>query len=559
MLSRLRSVLLVVLFLIPCLPARSLRATSAAQPGSAPKLIVLLMVDQMRADYLDRYPVAVEHGFKRLTTDGAWYTNASLPYMNTVTCAGHATVATGTFPYQHGMINNAWISRQSEASETCTEDPTTTLVAYGKFKGGGESPKRLMRPTLAKLLRKERGGRTVSLSLKARSAIGMGGHSGDAIVWFDERGFVFTTSTAFSQTPDPSIAAFVNSHPIERAKGSDWTRALPAERYQYDDEPDGERANLGWGMAFPHTLGIEDRNFYPRWEESPLSDEYLEQMAEAAIDGMHLGAGQGTDFVGVSFSALDLVGHAFGPRSHEVQDVLVRLDRTIGRFLDFLDQRVGREHYVLALSSDHGVGDVPEQVAGARVPAETIVRVIDETLRSLVPDSPPRELRDVIRPFSGFGVYVAGVSNNDVYFRAGVFDRLARDPKAMQAIIDALTAIPGIEGVLRGDQLATAVARQSSDPITRAAALSYVPKQSGDLVLVLRENAAISTSAANHGTGRDYDQRIPLFLYGPGFRAGRYDARVTSADIAVTLGARAGVSIPAPDGHLLMQTPDGSR
>jgi hypothetical protein len=417
----------------------------------------------------------------------------------------------------------------------------------------------MLRPTLAELLRKERGGRSVSLSLKARSAIGMGGHAGEAIVWFDERGFVFTTSTAFSQAPEPSLLAFINSHPIEKAKGTEWTRALPPAKYQYEDEPDGERANLGWGMAFPHALGTEDRNFYPRWEESPLSDEYLEQMAEAAIDGMHLGTMQGTDFLGVSFSALDLVGHAFGPRSHEVQDVLVRLDRTIGRFLDFLDQRVGRENYVLALSSDHGVGDIPEQVSGARVSAETVVRVIDETLRGLIPDSPPRDLRDAIRPFSGFGVYVAGVSNNDVYFRAGVFDRIAHDRKAMQAVIDALTAIPGIEGVLRGDLLGTSGARASSDPFTRAAALSYVPNQSGDLVLVLRETAVMSTSAANHGTGRDYDQRIPLFLYGAGYRAGRYDARATSADIAVTLAARVGVSIPSPDGHPLMQAADGSR
>src|SRR5262249_51122917 len=161
--------------------------------------------DQMRSDYLERYGATLDQGFKRLMTKGAWYANAALPYMNTVTCAGHTTAGTGTFPYQHGMINNAWISRESEASETCTEDPATSLVAFGKFRGPGESAKRMMRPTLAELLRK-RGGRTVSLSLKARSAIGMGGHAGEAIVWFDEHGYVFTTSTAFSHTPEPSIA-----------------------------------------------------------------------------------------------------------------------------------------------------------------------------------------------------------------------------------------------------------------------------------------------------------------------------------------------------------------
>jgi len=537
--------LLVILLGAPHASARL-----GSQPAR-PKLVVLLMVDQMRADYLDRYGALLEHGLKRLTTNGAWYTKAALPYMNTVTCAGHATAGTGTFPYQHGLINNAWISRRTEASETCTEDATTTLVAYGKFRGLGESAKRLMRPTLAEILRKERQGRSVSLSLKARAAIGMAGHQGDAVLWFDEHGFVFTSSTAFTETPEPSIDAFIKAHPIEQAKGTEWARALPVARYQYDDEPDGERANLGWGMAFPHPFGRDDRNFYPRWEESPLSDEYLEQMAEAAVDGLRLGTSQGTDFLGISFSALDLVGHAFGPRSHEVQDVIVRIDRTIGRLLDFLDQRVGRDNYVLALSSDHGVGDIPEQVSGARVSAEVVVRVIDETLRGMWPESPSRDIADVIRPFLGGGLYVSGISNNDVYFRAGVFDRLQRDQKAMRAVLDALRGIPGLASVLRGDALATPDARSSSDPATRAAALSYVPGQSGDLVLVLQENAVISTSAANHGTAHDYDQQIPIIFYGPGIPAGRLEAPASSADIAVTLAARLGLTMAAADGHVL--------
>jgi predicted AlkP superfamily pyrophosphatase or phosphodiesterase len=534
------------------------QSATEPQPAARPRLLVLLMVDQMRADYLDRYGSLIDQGLKRLTTGGAWYTNAALPYMSTVTCAGHSTAATGTFPYQHGMINNAWISRATEISETCTEDPATRLVAYGKFGGPGESAKRMMRPTISEILH-QRGGRTVAISLKARSAIGMGGHQGDAIVWFDEHGDVFTTSTAFSKAPEPSIDAFIKAHPVDKARGSVWTRSLPASRYQYDDEPDGERANLGWGMAFPHTLGTEDRNFYARWEESPFSDEYLEQMAEAAIDGMHLGSGPRTDFVGISFSALDLVGHAFGPRSHEVQDTIVRLDRTIGRFLDFLDQRVGRDNYVLALSADHGVGDIPEQVGGTRVSPETVVRVIDEVLRGALEDAPPREIRDVIRPFNGTGLYVAGLSNNDVYLRAGVFNRLLKDPKTLQAVIDALTSIPGIAGVLRGDVLGAPAARTSPDAVTRAAALSYVPRQSGDLVLVLQENAVMSTSAANHGTAHEYDQRVPVILYGHGFPAGQYASQASPADIAVTFAALAGITLPSPDGHVLAPAPAASR
>ncbi len=524
-------------------------ALPATHAQGGPKLVVLLMVDQMRADYLDRYGDNLAHGLKRLTTQGAYFTNAALPYMNTVTCAGHATAATGTFPYQHGLIMNAWINRELEVSETCTEDPAANIVGYGPLKGSGDSAKRLIRPTLADLLRQERGGRVVSLSLKARSAIGMAGHGGEAVVWFDDRGG-FVSSTAFARTPEPSILAFIKAHPIEAAKGTEWTRTLPEARYQYVDDITSERPSLGWGVTFPHALGTDDATFYGRWQQSPLSDEYLEQMAEAAIDGMHLGAGQGTDFLGISFSTLNLVGHVFGPRSHEVQDVIVRLDATLGRLLDCLDARVGKDNYVLALSADHGVSDIPEQVNGARLAtAEPVVRVIDEALRGIFTDAPPRTTRQLIKPFLGGGLYVAGVTNTDVYFRAGVYDRIKKDERAMSAVIDALGEIPAIARVLRGDTLTTDAARQSTDSFVRAAALSYVAGRSGDLVLVLHENAVLSASAANHGTAYDYDRQVPLIFYGPGIRVGRYDTPASSADIAVSLAARVGLTIPSADGH----------
>src|SRR5262249_28733996 len=151
---------------------------------------------------------------------------------------------------------------------------------------------------------------------------------------------------------EPSIAAFLRDHPIEAAKNHAWERLQPATSYLYDAEADGERPTSGWGTGFPHPFGADDRTFYARWQQSPLSDEYLEQMAEAAVSGLHLGGGPTPDFLGISFSALDLVGHAFGPRSHEVQDVLARLDVTIDRLLGFLDAHVGKGRYVVALSSD---------------------------------------------------------------------------------------------------------------------------------------------------------------------------------------------------------------
>src|SRR5262249_55939047 len=232
--------------------------------------------------------------------------------------------------------------------------------------------------------------------------------------------------------------AYLHDHPIAAAKGQKWERSQPLNKYLYDAEAEGERPPSGWGTGFPHALGAEDRTFYARWQTSPFSDDYLEGMAEAAIDGMGLGRGTATDFLGISFSALDLVGHAFGPRSHEVQDILARLDPTLARLLDHLDARVGKGAYVLALSSDHGVADIPEQVSGGRLTADVIVRVIDETLRTRFSDAPPRQLRDVIRPFSGSGIYVAAVAYTDVYFQPGVYARVKRTSGLWKALVDGL-------------------------------------------------------------------------------------------------------------------------
>lgn len=521
------------------------------QPQPRPTLVVLVMVDQMRADYLERYGGLIQDGLHRLTTHGAYYVNAAFPYANTVTCAGHSTVATGTFPYQHGMIMNGWFVRDAGVVETCTEDPEAKKIGYGRVFGPGDSARRLLRPTVAELLRRDGGGRTVSLSLKARSAIGMAGHDGDLVLWFDDAGGVFTTSSAYARAADPAIASWMRTHPIEAMKGRVWDRLLPRERYQYDEEQDTARPTFGWSAGLPHAFGSDDRTFYSRWQQSPFSDDYLEQLAEAAIENMKLGQGSGTDFLGISFSALDLVGHAYGPRSHEVQDVLARLDLTVQRLLNFLDARVGEDRYLLALSSDHGVADIPEQVGGTRLSSETVVRLIDETLRARWTDAPPKTTRDIIRPFTGEGTYVANVVYTDVYLQPGVYDRLKKDPATMTAVRDALKEIPAVSDVLRGDTLSSAAARTSDDPMARAVALSYMPGRSGDLVIIPVENAIAASTATTHGTARDYDQRVPIILYGNGVRAGVYTEPVTPADIAVTFAQRLGLRLPSPDGHVL--------
>jgi predicted AlkP superfamily pyrophosphatase or phosphodiesterase len=471
--------------------------------------------------------------------EGAWFDHAAYPYLNTITCPGHSTIGTGSFPYRHGMILNTWWDRKTRKAMDCTDDTGQKEVSYGALAGVGDSGRALRVATLAQQMRDRVRGRTVTMSIKARSAIGLAGAKADVVVWFDERG-AWATSTAYVKQPVPWLKGYTDQHPPSADLGKTWERLRDPATYQYDDDRPGERPGTGWTRAFPHVLGMPsgkaDAAYYVQWVKSPYADEYLGRMAEAAIDTMHLGSGPRTDFLGVSFSSLDAVGHAFGPESHEVQDVLARLDLTVGRLLDHLDAAVGRGRYVLALGSDHGVARIPEQVEGAgRVTSAQVSAAIDVALQ----------------PLFGAGKYMAYSGYTDIYLQPGVYKRVARDPRAVQALRSTLLAVPGIAHVFLSDELTAAAARTDADPVRRAAALSFFPGRSGDLILVPRENWILSTSATTHGTLQPYDQRVPVIFFGHGVAPGRYSGEATPADIAPTLAALAQVPFVKGDGRVL--------
>ena len=347
----------------------------AAASGPAPKLVVVLVVDQMRGDYIDCYGHQWSAGLHRLISEGAWFRQAAFPYSTTVTCAGHATIGTGTLPRTHGIVGNSWFDRATGRSVACTADPAAAPLTYGDPATGAYGPARLLIPTLADEMRAQMTGptRVVTMSMKARTAIMLAGHRGDAVTWLNPASHGLMTSSAYAAEPVPFIAQFVKANPIKATFGKDWSLLLPPNRYAFADEAEGEGPPAYWTRTFPHAIrgkgDTPDTSYYGAWEESPYSDAYLGQMAGAAIDSMRLGQGPGTDFLGVSFSALDLVGHDFGPRSLEVQDLLAHLDWTIGVLLTHLDRTVGAGRYVVALSADHGVAPIPEQMKAHGVDA----------------------------------------------------------------------------------------------------------------------------------------------------------------------------------------------
>ncbi len=540
-----------LLLVLSCAPA----PPPITSHASAPKLLVVISVDQMRADYIDQFQHQWTKGLRRLVEQGAWFQQAAYPYLNTVTCPGHATIATGAVPAVHGMIQNEWWDRDAQRMIVCTDDSSASPVSYGLPVRRGHSAERLQAPTLADRMRAALriAPRVVTMSLKARAAIMLAGRRGDAVTWFDEGAGTWATSSAFTNAPVPFLTRFIGEHPISADLGKTWSRTLPRDRYLYDDLSAGKLPTGSWGPSLPHELGRSgtlDGEFFEEWQGSPYSDSYLAQMAVTSVEALSLGTGPGTDYLGISFSALDHAGHDFGPMSHEVQDVLMRLDQTLGVLLDALDQQVGAGRYALALSADHGVSPIPEQMVAL---GEDAGRIDHKALTSRV--------ERLLSGRYGPGQYVSLLDHTDLYFAPGAYDKISGDEHTLEELTKLIESQPGVWRVFRGDELAKR-AGPGDHLAATAASLSYFPGRSGDLILVPRLHwIAADDSAATHGTLHAYDARVPIILMGAGFRAGRYQQAASPADIAPTLASLVGVDMPRSSGRVLreaMKTVRGS-
>jgi predicted AlkP superfamily pyrophosphatase or phosphodiesterase len=548
-----RSARIVLMLLSGVLPALlPLSAQTPYVPPQRPKLVVVLVVDQMRADYIDRFRDRWHAGLRRLVDNGAWLRNAAYPYTATETCPGHATISTGVFPATSGIVGNTWLDRQSSAVVTCTADNSVRREGLADAKGIADSPARLRAPSLAEQLRAGNpGSRVVAMSVKARAAIMLAGHRADAVLWMDEATGELLTSSAYGDEMPSFAREFVQANPISADFSKTWTLTAPAASYTGGHSILGEGSPAGWTTTFPHPLSAADKApgnaFFARWRASPFADAYLGRLAAAAVDRMKLGGDSSIDFLGIGFSATDYVGHAFGPDSREIEDELLQLDQTIGALLDKLDRAVGAGQYVVALTADHGVAPVPEQAQeqgrdAGRVDARSVV---DRIERAMADDL-------------GQGHYVAQLVGSELYFAPGIAGRLNSDPRLWHDVQQAALAEPGVERVLRRAKEAPASA---TDAFARALSFDFFPERSGDVSIRLKPNWIFSARTATgwaggttHGSANDYDQRVPIILFGEGIKPGRYTMSATPADIAPTLASLSGIRIAKTDGRVLKET-----
>ena len=533
--------------------AKPVERPKATSSPARPKLVVVIVVDQMRADYIEKFRGQWTGGLKRLVEQGAWFREAAYPYAATETCVGHATISTGALPAMSGIVANAWWDRESQKMTTCTADAKAKNTGYaGTAVKGGDSAWRLRVPAFTDELRFQTGAatRVVTFSLKARVSIMLGGHKADAATWFEGDGWV--TSNVFGTLP--FVEAYAKAHPVKEDYGKTWTLSLPQSAYLYDEKAAGAVAPSGWDLTFPHPLrgksgGSEpDDAFYGEWAASPFADTYLTKLAETAIDQLGLGKGGGTDYLGVGYSSTDHVGHAFGPQSWEVQDMYVRLDKDLGELLKHLDDKVGAGNYVVALSADHGVVPTPESMSQTGADAGELH----------TPEVQQR-IEDTLKGFGYTSPAVARIASADVYFSPGIYDKLKTEPAALNAVVEAVRKVPGVAEVYRAEELTDRPATMS--PIRAAESNSFFPGRSGDLVIVPKPYwLGVSSPAGKardygtgHGTPYYYDQRVPILLMGWGIQKGEYFGVTTPADIAPTLAVLCGITLSTHDGRVLSE------
>ena len=532
----------------------------AATQRARPRLVLLIAVDQFRYDYIERFgDLFVPNGLRRLLREGASWTNANYDHVPTETAPGHATMMTGAWPAETGIVGNEWYERNAKGDGgrrvQNTEDADVKLLGGGANERGS-SPRRLLASTLGDELRLSSVGRSkvIGISLKDRSAILPAGRLANAAYWYSlETGRIVTSDYYMTALPAWVTNFYAQASPAQRHRGQTWRRLLDNEaeylRRAGPDDPEWE-----WKPAkaepaasrFPHQLPGEDgRQLYDAFQSTPFANDELVNFAREALVREELGADEYTDVLTVSFSSNDFVGHRFGPYSQEVMDITLRTDRQIAALLDAVEQRVGLRHTLVAFTADHGVGPVPEHAAALRLPGglrikqEDVKTQVKEALRDRF--ARPNDSRD--RGEDYFLEYTA--KNGNVYLN---LDALRRDgverEEAERAACAGALRVAGFARCYTRTQLERG-AVSPADPIARRVLHGFHPLRNGDVVLVPQAFNLVVTYTADHYAPYSYDTHVPLIIMGPNIVPGRYSQDASPADIAPTLAAVLGAEAPS--------------
>ena len=570
-----RRVIAVLLFLafIPSFRPSFTRAQRITAPPKRPRLVLLIVVDQFRYDYLERFGALFgPNGFRRLLRDGASWTQVNYDHFPTYTAPGHGTMMTGAYPAESGIVANDWFDRASGKRVSSVSDETVKLLG-GDGTETGSSPRRLLGSTVGDELRLVTNDRSkvIGISVKDRSAILPGGRHANAAYWFSITTGRMVSSTYYFNELPAWVQSFNDTKPADKYFGAKWERLISESEYVKRAGPDSPAwetvANAGGQTnAFPHVITGGDktprRGFYWALDYTPFSNELLLSFAQQAIVEERLGQDDDTDVLTVSFSANDYVGHRYGPYSHEVMDVTLRVDRQIGQLLDFVQSRVGLSNTLITLTADHGVSPIPEQAAalglgGGRLKTADVLKELRTAISAHYnpQGKSPDTSADYILRFYDGATWREWFLNGNIYFN---YDALKRDgiklDEISQVVAAAAQKIPGVARCFTRAQLLRG-ATSITDPIERRVLHGFHPARSGDVVIIAEPYKYLGdTITATHGSPYSYDTHVPLIIMGAGVTPGRYLEPASPADIAPTLSVLLRITAPtSATGRVLLE------
>ena len=509
-------------------------------PISRPKLVVGIVVDQMRWDYLYRYheKYQTDGGFNRLLSQGFSCENTFIPYTPTITACGHTCIYTGSVPAIHGITGNGWWDAIENRGVYCTEDDSVQTVG-GIGDGGQQSPKNMLATTIGDELRLATNfqSKVIGIALKDRGGILPAGHSANAAYWYNSADGNFITSTYYMQKLPAWVENFNKQKLADKYFSQDWNLLYPAATYTQStaDEKNYESKPFGGDQKkFPYNLKKFVQKNYGVLPATPYGNSITMEMAKAAIDGEQLGADAVTDFLAVSFSSTDYVGHSFGPNSIEAEDTYLRLDKDLGELMNYLDTKVGKGQYLLFLSADHGVAHVPGFSIENKLPGG----MFSSSKLS-------KELNDTLKQKYGQDGLVVSMNNYQVHFNNQKIKNKKIDKKEM--IQDVIELVQKKEGVARVFALENLGNVPMPEKIKKMIENGYYPMRGGEIQIMLKPGYidAYSATGTTHGSWNPYDSHIPLVWYGWNIKQGKSTREVYMTDIASTVCAMLQIQMPS--------------
>jgi predicted AlkP superfamily pyrophosphatase or phosphodiesterase len=507
---------------------------------SKPKLVIGLVVDQMRWDYLYKFynRYAAEGGFKKLLNKGFTCENTFIDYAPTVTAAGHACIYTGSVPAINGITGNDWWDNVLQRNVYCTEDSSAKTIGSNTIAAGQMSPKNLLTTTLTDELRIANNFRnkTIGIALKDRGSILPAGHTANAAYWYDSKTGNWISSSYYMNALPAWVNNFNEKKLVDKYYAKGWPTLYPINSYHQstpDLQPYEANAFGDSATQFPYNLSSFIAKNYGKITVTPYGNTLTLDMAKAAIESEQLGADSLTDFLAISFSSTDYIGHAYGPNSVEIEDCYLRLDKDLGDFFTYLDNRLGKANYTCFLTADHGVAQVPGFNGNNKLPG-----------KAFSSNQLSNKLEKILKDKYGRSNWIAAIDNYQITFTPATLDSACL---TKEEVINFLLPILLQEN---GIANAFALSRLSAEvlPVKQRTMFSngFYKRRSGDIQIILLPGwVAGKETGTTHGLWNPYDAHIPLIFYGWGINQGKTHREIYMTDIAATLSALLHIQMPS--------------